>query len=523
MKKLITLILAVIMIASLFAACNNNPNPPESTKKPAGSEQQKETGGATGGDGTGDATDTPAKDPEKTLNVDLDALDYGNREFYIFHWKTGNPEFAANEEADEGDPINNALYMRNLRIEEGLGIKLNFHGENGGDTEQDAFRNKYETRINDPETPVDIIASYSRTAPYMLIGGHTVDLYGYSDDLDINKVWWPNNVRQEHEIKGRLFYTSGDASTGLLTMIETLFMNKGMFKSLGHDYDKFIKDVKKGDWTIDDLITYCTGVYQDLDDKAGESNGDMFGIIAENVGFGDGMWTAFGYKLFDISNDEDKVYTLSADLTGENAASFVKKLTEFSNTNDAHLQYEFADDVMSAADKLAAFSAGNTLFMEMRMVSFDASVVDCDYTILPLPKGSDTQERYYTCVGNPYNLYSICSAALDKDLVAQTLQTWGYYGYTLTTPAVFEVTFKGKVAKDDYAIEMFDLIRENITFEIGRTFDRYTGTMLPNVVSRAWVNNSSWSSVMSAGQQKILNMRMDSANKKLVELLSITE
>jgi len=523
MKKLIPLLLALVMIVSVFAACGPK-TPAQSTEKPDGSKGPQASGDKDPGKEPGDETDPVVPvDPTKQLNIDLDALDYGNREFYVYHWTTSNPEFDVDEEAAAGDPIQEALYQRNLKLEEGLGIKLNFHNEDGHDGKQENFVTKLTTRIQDPETPVDLIAAYSRTAPHVMAAGLSVDLLAYAEDLDLSKNWWPALVRETHEIKGRLFYTSGDASTGLLTMIETLFMNKGMFKSLGHDYDKFIKDVKKGDWTIDDLITYCTGVYQDLDDKAGESNGDMFGIIAENVGFGDGMWTAFGYKLFDISNDEDKVYTLSADLTGENAASFVKKLTEFSNTNDAHLQYEFADDVMSAADKLAAFSAGNTLFMEMRMVSFDASVVDCDYTILPLPKGSDTQERYYTCVGNPYNLYSICSAALDKDLVAQTLQTWGYFGYTLTTPAVFEVTFKGKVAKDDYAIEMFDLIRENITFEIGRTFDRYTGTMLPNVVSRAWVNNSSWSSVMSAGQQKILNMRMDSANKKLIELLSITE
>ena len=157
------------------------------------------------------------------------------------------------------------------------------------------------------------------------------------------------------------------------------------------------------------------------------------------------------------------------------------------------------------------------------MTTFDAASVDCDYTILPLPKGSDSQTRYYTCVGNPYALFSICSAAVDKDLVAQTLQTWGYYGYTLTTPAVFEVTFKGKVAKDDYAIQMFDIIRENITFEIGRTFDRFTTTMLPNLVSRAWVNNTPWTSVLTATKKVVLNASMDAANAKIFAILDITE
>ena len=520
MKKLIPILLALVMIVSVLASCNNTPA--ATTKDPAASGNNAQTSGNQQQQTTGNQDPGVQIPVEKQLNIDLDAIDYKDQEFYIYHWATSNPEFAVDEEAAIGDPIQEALYQRNLKVEEGLGIKLNFHAEDGHDNKQDNFVSKLTTRVQDPETPVDLIAAYSRTAPHVMAAGFSVDLLAY-DDLDLSKVWWPSLVRETHEIKGRLFYTSGDASTGLLTQIETLFMNKGVFKGLGHDYEKFIKAVFAGNWTIDDLINYCTNCYQDLDDIKGESNGDMFGIIAENVGFGDGMWTAYGYTLFDISDEEDVIYTLSQDLLGDNALNFVKKLQDFSNTEYAHLQYEFASDVMPALDKLAAFSAGRTLFMEMRMIGFDASLVECDYTILPLPKGDEKQERYYTCVGNPYNLFSICSSSLDKELTARVLQTLGYYGYTYTTPAIFEVTFKGKVAKDDYAIELFDLIRENITFEIGRTFDRYTNTMLPNVVSRAWVNNTAWGTAMSALQQKMLSQNLANANKRILEVLALTE
>ncbi len=518
MKKLIPLLLALVMIVSVFAACNNT-KAPETTKDPAASGNQPQ--GTTGGNQTPGETE-PQIPPEETLNIDLDSIDYGNQDFYIYHWTTTNPEFAVDEEATEGDPINEALYQRNLKVEEGLGIKLNFHAEDGHDNYQSNFVSKLTTRVQDPETPVDLIASYSRTAPHVMVAGFAVDLLAY-EDLDLSKAWWPSLVRETHEIKGRLFYTSGDASTGLLTMIETLFMNKTVFAGLGHNYEKFIKDVIKGNWTIDDLINLCSNCYQDLDDIKGESNGDMFGIIAENVGFGDGMWTAYGYQLFDISDEDDVIYTLSEDLLGDNALNFVNKMTEFCNTDYAHLQYEFADDVMNKADKLAAFSAGRTLFMETRMISFDASVVDADYTILPLPKGDAKQTRYYTCVGNPYNLFSICSSSVDKDLTARALQTLGYYGYTYTTPAIFEVTFKGKVAKDDYAIQMFDIIRENITFEIGRTFDRYTGTMLPNVVSRAWVNGTPWGSALTPLNKNLHAQRVANSTKVIFEILELTE
>ena len=86
MKKLFTLLLALIMVVGVLAACNNSSTGPEPTKKPATSQKDPN---ATPGDGTPGATDPIDTTPiEKKLNIDLESLDYGNREFYIYHWAT---------------------------------------------------------------------------------------------------------------------------------------------------------------------------------------------------------------------------------------------------------------------------------------------------------------------------------------------------------------------------------------------------------------------------------------------------
>ena len=529
MKKLLPILLAIIMIVSALAACNDTPaatSGEKETPKPNAS-QNNQTNASTPEE-TDPEDNTPA---EEKLNIDLEALDYGGRTFYTFHWDT-NPyagwssdsvEFVPDEDSIEGDPINNALYLRNLYIEEGLGIKLDFHAETGHDQYQSKFVDKLKIRLQDPETPVDLIGAYSRCAPHILVGGYAMDLEAYNESLDLSKAWWPSLVREEHEIKGRVFYVSGDASPGVLTQIESLFVNKDLLKSFGYDYDKFMTDILNGNWTHDDLIEMTKDRYQDIDGVTGESNGDFFGIVGENVCVGDALWTAYGYRLLDKSGEEDQVYELSSDLLGENAADFVKKMTDWCNTNDAHLQHESATDVMKYPERNAHFAHSGTLFMAMRIGSFDAPNMEIDYTVIPFPKGDEKQERYYTCVRDPYTQYSICSMAIDKDLVAETLQTMGYYGYKYTTPAIFEVTFKGKLAKDDYAIKMFDLIRESITFDVGRTFDRLTGTMLPNLVSRAWVDGKSWASHFSANKRKIYATYIENTNKDILEMLEQME
>ncbi len=518
MKKLIPLLLAIIMIVGVFAACNDT-KPAATTKKPSESEP-KDTGKATG-DASGDVIvdDTPT---EEKLNLDLDAIDYGNQEFFIYHWQTSNPEFDVNEEAEEGDPINEALYQRNLKVEEGLGIKLNFHGEPGGDNQQTSFRSKYELRIQDPETPVDLIASYSRAAPYMMIAGHTVDLYSYSDDLDISKAWWPNNVREEHEIKGRLFYTSGDASTGLLTMMEIFFVNKTLLGQLDHDYEQFIKDIMNKKWTIDKFIEMTKDVYQDMDDKKGKSEGDMFGLVTGSVTGSDSLYIGMGYKLFEISTEDDVIYTLSDDL-GDNTSHYVKKITEWWDSQGVCLSGQDGMPSLGISGMEAIFSGSRALFLSSRIGYFNASTCEVDFTIVPAPLADENQKIYLTNVGNPYSLFSIASASSDKQLTARALQALGYYGYTYTTPALFEVTFKGKYAKDDYAIELFDIIRSGITFEIGRTFDRYTSTMLPNQISGAIASGKPWGSAYSAQRRNLDSTRLENLSKTIFEILETLE
>ena len=83
MKKLITLLLALIMIVGILASCGGT-KPAETTKTPSESgNKPQESGNATGGNETTGTTE-PTLPPEKTLNIDLETLDYGNRESSTF-------------------------------------------------------------------------------------------------------------------------------------------------------------------------------------------------------------------------------------------------------------------------------------------------------------------------------------------------------------------------------------------------------------------------------------------------------
>ncbi len=539
MKKLIILLLALVMTLGAFAACagdkpaattpatpgedgsNDADKPSNSTPAPGTNNDPSESTPAPGTTNDGQLTD-----PEKNaLNIDLESIDYEGDSFYIYHWNSENPEFEVDADAAVGDPLNDAIYKRNLRLEEDLGITLDFHEETGSAGKQTNFLDKLELRLSDPETPVDIIAAYSRVAPYLLVAGHYVDLMPYEDTLDLSKAWWPSLVREEHEIKGRVFYVSGDASTGLLRMMQALFLNKSLLEQYGYNYDEFMTDVinvKKGSgWTLDKLMSMVKDTYQDIDGVKGESDGDFFGIFGYTWQCIDTLWTGCGYSIFDKSSKDDELYTISNDFGGSAAADFVKQMQEWAATDDAHIVEQGDWTTTSASEH---FGSAGCIFMTMRIGHFKTHVVDIDYSVVPAPKKDENQDRYYTVIGNPYSLYSICKDSKDKDRAAIVLQYFGYLAKDLTTPAIFETTFKGKMAKDDHTIDSFDQIRKAVSFDVGRTFDTYTGTSCPNMITDAIIDNIPWSSKLSAATKKMFNKQIQTKlNDKLLGILDSLE
>ncbi len=528
MKKLITLLLALVMVVGAFAACTGDkpavttpegtdPKPVESTPAPSTNN---------GGNGTTGGTSTDPLPPTAyDLNLDLDAIDYGGEDFYIYHWNSENPEFDVDEEAVEGDPINNAIYTRNLRLEEDLGVTIDFHEETGHGRNYDNFVDKLELRLSDPETPVDLLACYSRCAPFLLVAGHYVDLLPYEDSLDLSKAWWPSLVREEHEIKGRVFYVSGDASTGLLMQMQALFVNKTLLGQYGINYESFMEDVinvKKGSgWTIDKLMEIIKDTYQDIDGETGETHGDFYGLIGDSFYAIDTFWTGFGYRLFDMSTKDDELYKVSNDLAGTVATDFVKMMTEWANTPSAELTKE---GTWPRAEACEHFGSAGCMFLTLRIGHFDATVAEVDYSVVPAPKKNADQERYYTVMGNPYSLYGICKDSKNKERAAEFLQYLGYLAMNNTTPAIFETTFKGKMAKDDYTIDSFDVIKTSITFDIGRAFDMYTDTMFPNLLTNAITQNIPWTSQMSAAKRKLFDKQIQNkANKTILEIIEVLE
>lgn len=141
---------------------------------------------------------------------------------------------------------------------------------------------------------------------------------------------------------------------------------------------------------------------------------------------------------------------------------------------------------------------------------------DLSFGVVPVPKYDSAQEKYITCVGNPFTLYAVAVNIKKMDLASATLEALASMAYRTTTPAIFELTLKVKYSDDPTAAGMYDLVREGVVFDLGRIYgmvlDNYTQTKFRNLVGSG---STSWATEYSTFQ-KALGRFLDTLNNKLV-------
>jgi hypothetical protein len=153
---------------------------------------------------------------------------------------------------------------------------------------------------------------------------------------------------------------------------------------------------------------------------------------------------------------------------------------------------------------------------------FELQETDIVYGILPMPKYDKNQESYNTCVDNSYTLYGICNDTQDGDRASAVIQALGYYGKTYTTPAIFDVTFKGKFSKDPAFIDMFDEIRNGVGFDVGRLFTIHMNWIADIPTNNAIAKGQQWSVVTGPLSMKGTERAVKSFNNALMDIIENT-
>ncbi|MCQ2428598.1 MAG: hypothetical protein MJ137_09440 [Clostridia bacterium] len=462
--RIVSALLVLLMLVASFAACANDPAVPADTTVAANTEETKKT----------EETES-IYDVNGYLKDSIPESLKLNSTVKLLHWSdTENPEFFVEESS--GNLVNDAIYNRNLKVEERLAVTIEYIGTLGNYNNNAAYLTTVKNAVSGGEN-YDLYAAYSMTTANVAYNGFARNLKEY-EIIDFSKPWWRDNLIKEATINNKLYFAAGDLSTNLLYMMYCVFFNKDLLDEYKLDNPYDLVDSKS--WTYEKMFEMASAVGIPAD-----ANDDMGFCLSSNVHIDPFFWGA-GLRVID--RDGEGALQISDSFGGEKANEV------------AAITQKFLHEPYSAtADSAKHFQNGTAIFTLDRAQIAPKNLADATFQfgIVPMPVYSDDQENYVTCLGYPYTLYAISTSSTQPEAAAAVLECWSSEGYRTITPALFEVSMKFKYTSDSQAGRMFDIIRSTVSFDIGRIFTTNFG----NVPYSLFRNNADSATALSYATQ----------------------
>ena len=437
MKKTIRftcLVLLLLTVLVPFAACSDKGDEQTGTTTPAG--------------GTQPSPGTDTTTAEETF-------DFGNRTVTVLerellsgtsiYYEINAPEVSS-------EVINNALYERNLYIEESLNIRLKSVVASSNNAER---RQRVETAIKSDVKLCDFIMDYGGNTMYYSVGGMVYDL-NQMPYLDFENPWWYTETMKDTAISGKNTFAVGDMCTASYTSTAVIFFNKSLAEQ--YNLENCYKLVEDGKWTYEKHMTMGKSVTTDLNANGVTDAGDQFMLIAANWYY-QPYFYGLGYKL--LTRDANGNPQLGE--LDEPQYNALKSLIDTVNGPDCWYKAKY--------DKLGSttqtFREGRGLFWVQLMVSSDGlRDAEFDFGILPLPKLDEEQEQYISYLHTKTSLISVPVITTDTDTIACVIEKMCEVSGNILRPAYFDVLFDGIIARDPESTKMLDIIYSNVYMDL---------------------------------------------------------
>lgn len=472
--RIISALMLVVMLVSVFAACNNESTPTtEPNTTGGGNKTSAPTAGpSTGGTvvpGTGSGTVNPPNTGK------FDGLDFGGEEIGIIMsgGELATRSITKPEDDDETYSVNVAVKERNDRVQELLNVVI-VPKETVAMQGMVSHMREY---FGTPDTSYDIVGVYQYFDMGLAFGDDVGSFYNYNDIeedemfLDPTAPYWDTDCYNILSYDGASFWITGDLSQTWLSTIFVSYVNAEMWG----DYEDEIEEITgfKGDiyelvyegkWTIDLWIKLNELVHINRDgNDASVSPDDQHGFVGYNSESNinniivDGMFSGCHVTFSKIGSDGIPVM----DYNNAALKAYVNATKTLYNESKSCTVVYNGD--MTAMD---IFASGNSLMTVNTLAEAELSLADmtADYYILPPPKANEAQKDYATTVGDGTNQFGIPKGCEDIGAATATLEALGYYSMEIVTPEYYDNALKGRYTRGDSekAADMIDFVRSKI-------------------------------------------------------------
>ena len=495
MKHFSALLLALLI---LLSSCSEAvPQEPEQTDTPV-TENQTVT----------PETAAPLTELEKRASVKdtLPEKDYGGTEFRISTKQGTLYEIDAEELT--GDLLNDALYDRNLRIEDRFNVRIVPVITEAGDGMTQV--NNVRQSIISADNTFDLAATYVFTTGSIITDGYYRNWLNL-DYNDFSKPWWIHGINDNFRVGDAVYAVVGDMCLSTLKLTYGLFYNR----TRGEDYGLNVSlydTVLSGNWVLDDFLSAVSEVYEDTNGDTIRDSEDFYGFTGECATNLDIYSFAFDIPIM-RRNEEGKPELV---FNTEKAVSAAEKISR--------LYWEMNGSYIPESDSglpVVMFKDGRALFTTTFLANAFASYreMENDYSILPYPKWDENQEKYMTGAMDNYSVLGIPITVTDPEMVSIITESLNVESYRTLFSVYYEQALQNKYSRDPESIEMINMLMEGRNFDFSTLFaGQITGmsTLFRTVINSKNAdfasNYAKIAKVAKKGLEKVLKAYEDHAD-----------
>ncbi len=371
-----------------------------------------------------------------------------------------------------GEVVNDAVYTRNLRVEDAYDVKLEAVEitEDPEPTMSDYFRKT----VQAGEDAFDLALMHTVYAGSMSLEGMARNWHDIAY-VDFSKPWWNSVIADELDFQGRLFLAASDYCISAIDYTWAMLYNRAMGEDLG--LGELYSTVDEGSWTFDKFNTLATAAVTDVNGDGKMDENDRYGYTTH--------WNSatlnwsFAFDVRYIVKNDEGVPTLLPQ--SEKMADIMAKLYDFyyNGSRTLYMTDQLVSSMGYSSHDLAVagtFEKNQTLFAALRIYVIDnLRNMEDPFAIIPFPKYEEAQTGYYTHVDGHAPLMILPKTIQNTDSAGIVMEALAYYSHELVVPAVYDIVLQNKYARDESSAHMLDLILNGRVYTFGYIYDDYMG------------------------------------------------
>lgn len=343
-----------------------------------------------------------------------------------------------------GTPVNDAVYQRNVTIEERYNVKIDGYNAPIGHSVYAPVI----ASVQAGDNSFDVITSYRYDAVKFMQENAVLNLNDV-EYMHLEQSWWNPYYSEATSVGGKLYYALGDISRVYKLGVRCLFFNKDLAGDLG--LPNLYNMVTEGVWTLDEMFSMAEQGSLDLDGDGAMKDSDRYGIQAQTSL---GIVLAIGGGVQITSKDENDLPILSVE--NERYIDCIAKITEWLSEQENKSLY-YSDVWLKTQER---FSSNQALFQAEVMLLIEAlRNSDVNIGILPMPKYDEAQADYISYLDSwCQNVYSIPVTSERIPIIGFVLEAMAQESVNTLTPAFYDVCLTGKYVRDEESAGMLDII-----------------------------------------------------------------